>query len=175
MLITVTVLNNQLTCSWSILEFNIPSNILAPFREGKFDPLTDQEQQLLELFKGKPEPFYIIGTAVSKLPTPTEEEKLVLQHETGHGLYCANPDYKREVLQALQGLGEPSRKKMREWLLHDYAETSIVDETHAYLLDGPDYLKTCGIEGNDIETVSRNLRTIYDKYYQIQKQALDLV
>jgi len=155
--------------------FNIPSRILNPFREGHFDPLTEQEQHLLELFSDKSEPFYIIGTTKPKMPTASEEERLVLQHETAHGLFCANSDYRKEVLQTLTQLSDSTRKQLREWLLPEYAESSIVDEIHAYLLDGSVYLKQEGLEAEDIETVSNALHEIYDKYYQIQQQALDLV
>lgn len=152
--------------------FNIPSRILKPFREGAFDPLSPQEQYLLSLFDGKEDPYYIIGTSVAKMPTPSTEDKLVLQHETAHGLFCANGDYQKEVLKVLENLAPTTRQKMHEWLAWDYAESSITDEIHAYLLDGPHYLETQGIISDDIESISNQLHQIYEKYYQIQKEAL---
>ena len=41
--------------------FNIPSHILTPFYEGKFNPLTKEEQMILNLFKNEKKPFYQRG------------------------------------------------------------------------------------------------------------------
>src|SRR3990167_8171616 len=40
--------------------FNIPSEVLEPFYEGKFNPLADYEQKFLDLFKEKRDgKFYV--------------------------------------------------------------------------------------------------------------------
>src|SRR3989338_320286 len=45
------------------LGFNVPSFALQPFLEGKFDPLSSPEQDLLGSISAKKgEPFYLIGT-----------------------------------------------------------------------------------------------------------------
>jgi len=41
--------------------FNIPSVVLKPFYEGKFNPLSQSEKELLKMFQNKKEKFYIIG------------------------------------------------------------------------------------------------------------------
>ncbi len=42
--------------------FNVPSTAMQPFYEGKFDPLSEKERQLLQLFEGTlSERFYVIG------------------------------------------------------------------------------------------------------------------
>src|SRR3989344_6116167 len=38
--------------------FNIPSWVLAPFYEGKFDPLLEKERVFLKLFSGIQDKFY---------------------------------------------------------------------------------------------------------------------
>src|SRR6266481_5073696 len=77
--------------------FNIPSYILQPFRNGKFNPLTAKERNLLSLFENDTEPFYIIG--VSK---DSSSGKLLLEHEIAHGLFYSNQEYKEKALAILK-------------------------------------------------------------------------
>ena len=74
--------------------FNIPSYVLVPFYEGKFNPLTVSENQILELFKENEGSFYIIG-----LYSKNENLKLSLDHEIAHGLFYTEPEYKEKVLK----------------------------------------------------------------------------
>ncbi len=60
--------------------FNIPSYILKPFYEGKFDPLSEGEKEFLDIFRGKAEPFYIIGTSKENPPE-------YMDHELAHALF----------------------------------------------------------------------------------------
>jgi hypothetical protein len=76
--------------------FNIPSTILQPFYEGKFHPLSEAEQRILDLFRDKEHPFYIIG--VHKESKSFEK---LLRHETAHGLFFTNPEYKKEALDII--------------------------------------------------------------------------
>lgn len=155
--------------------FNIPSKILAPFREGKFGKLSEQEQQLLSLFENLAEPFYIIGTAKCEDPTP--EDVLVLPHEIAHGLYTTCPAYNDEVKSVLVTMSLETYQDLHTWLSPDYAETSIFDEMHAYLLDGPEYLRTqqiglAGLVRDDVERLHKKLKEVYERYYKLQKNAL---
>ena len=67
--------------------FNFPSKVLTPFKEGLFDPLTTEEERLLDLFKYRDDEFYIIGA----------QNNSVLRHELAHALYSTNPKYKKEI------------------------------------------------------------------------------
>lgn len=112
--------------------FNIPSYILKPFLEGKLDPLSDNERQLLGLFKEKND-FYIIG--ISK------KSKHLLDHETAHGLYYTNKDYKKKIMNVLKKYDTSIIKdEIRE--TGGYSEEVLDDEVHAWLLDIPQELKS---------------------------------
>jgi len=43
--------------------FNLPSKILKPFYDGKFNPLSDKEKQLLSIFKKMKGNYYIVAVA----------------------------------------------------------------------------------------------------------------
>jgi len=142
--------------------FNIPSWVLEPFLEGKFDPLSHQEKWFLRLFRWrrddncKLQRFYIIGTA------GTEDE--ALRHETAHGLFYVSEDYKTEVQKALTGLKEETLKEIRDYLSMDYYENSLEDEVHAYTMER---LETLEVEVTpDVEHVCLQLNEIYDRYWK---------
>jgi hypothetical protein len=77
--------------------FNIPSYVLKPFYEGKFDPLSKKEQEFLELFSDRQGEFYIIGTSAE-----AEPERRALPHEIAHGLWATDKSYKKAVRTILQ-------------------------------------------------------------------------
>lgn len=117
--------------------FNIPSHILAPFLEGKFDPLSDEEKVFLEHFKDISHPFYIIGLFGD---INSDRAKTILQHETAHGLFYTKPDYKEKVLNVLK---KYDLTMLKDWLrsLGGYHETVLDDESHAYTLFGSAKIK----------------------------------
>lgn len=141
--------------------FNIPSWVLTPFLEGKFNPLSHQEQWFLRLFRwrrseGKLKDFYIIGTHGDGSES--------LKHETAHGLFYVNPDYKSEVQEVLKELKSDTRKAIEEYLVVDYHENSLEDEVHAYTLEELATLDVAVTE--DVEMVSNKLCEIYDRYWK---------
>jgi len=136
--------------------FNIPSWVLDPFKEGKLDPLAQDELDFISLFGGRDGKFYIIGTH--------GQEPDALNHEIAHGLYYVEPAYKEQVLKAVSGLKETSRKAIFDFLAEDYAESSLEDELHAYLLDSLEILASRRICGKDIKSVSKAINDIYLKF-----------
>lgn len=104
---------------------NIPSYILKPFIEGKFDPLTQEEQKLVNLFKNLDHPYYVIGV---------HKEHDALLHETAHGLYYTNEEYKKKVDDVLKNYETDDFEK--ELLKIGYCEEVLADEVHAYALSG---------------------------------------
>ena len=110
--------------------FNIPSYVLVPFYEGKFNPLTVSENQILELFKENEGSFYIIG-----LYSKNENLKLSLDHEIAHGLFYTEPEYKEKVLEILN---KYDLEVLKTWLRSKggYHEVVLLDECHAYGLTG---------------------------------------
>lgn len=115
--------------------FNIPDTAIRAFQEGLFDPLTEEEQKLLDLVKDKTGKFYIIGVF-------RNEE---VQHELAHGLYYIDSRYKKQVdnlLSNYAGLLDP----LRALLLKDgYHEAVLNDEMHAYALADLQWLKNRGV------------------------------
>lgn len=105
--------------------FNFPSSVLIPFKEGLFDPLTIEEQRLLDLFRYRNDKFYIIGA----------QNNNVLRHELSHALYASNPKYKLEIDSFLQ----KNQKKLRETnkyiLQKGYCKEVLNDEIQAYITD----------------------------------------
>ena len=141
--------------------FNIPSWVLDPFLEGKFNPLSREEEWFLSLFrerKQQDDKFYIIVTYGDL----GEEE--ALKHETDHGLFYVNPSYKEEVREALKGLEEKTVSDIREALAPDYHETSLEDEIHAYTMEKLSAIRVEVTE--DVRRVSSKLCEIYDKYWK---------
>ena len=112
--------------------FNIPSYVFDAFKRGLFDPLTEDEQYLLNLFKDKDYEFYVIGTH-------SGDDKESLRHEMCHALYYLNSEYKKEVQEYLVNF---DLRKLNKWLLEmGYCEEVLLDECHAYLASDSTYLK----------------------------------
>lgn len=130
--------------------FNFPSKVLIPFKEGLFDPLTTEEQKLLELFKYRSDNFYIIGA----------QNNSTLRHELAHALYASNPKYKIEVDNFLK----KNQKKLKSTNLYilskGYCKEVLNDEIQAYITDNDDnelINVTC-------PSVIAGINKIYQKY-----------
>ena len=116
--------------------FNIPSYILKPFYDGKFDPLSEKEKQLLKLFKNENGKFYIIG-----IHKDTKSVVNLLKHEMAHGLFYTNDEYRKNVQNIL---AQYDLKKIKNELREKggYHEEVLDDEVHAYSLDSVNKLKS---------------------------------
>jgi len=133
--------------------FNIPSYILRPFYEGRFDPLSKQEKFFLDTFKDELGTFYIIG--VHKEMKKIDQ---LLKHEIAHGLFYTNENYKAEVLQVLSRFDVRSiKEELRSKA--GYHEQVLEDEVHAYSIDSRKKLKT-----PIAKNLSEKLRRLYKKY-----------
>lgn len=105
--------------------FNVPSTAFQPFYEGKFDPLSEKEKQLLRLFKGLRERFYVIGVYDAGA-------KHSLTHELAHALYFIDDDYREAVRKAMRGYDTSALAKgLAET---GYAQHVIRDEIQAYII-----------------------------------------
>ena len=112
--------------------FNIPSHIISPFKEGKFDPLSEKELGLINVLKEETGNFYIIGVH-KELELPRRQQNL--KHEVAHGLFYTNPQYKTEVQNILSKYDLTDLKK---WLksINGYHDGVLEDECHAFSLTG---------------------------------------
>lgn len=108
--------------------FNFPSSVLMPFKEGLFDPLTTEEQRLLDLFKYRSDNFYIIGA----------QSTSTLRHELSHALYASNLKYKLEIDSFLHK-NQKKLKKTNSYILQKgYCKEVLNDEIQAYITDNDD-------------------------------------
>lgn len=144
--------------------FNIPSDILRPFYEGKFDPLSEKEKWMLDQFKNIAGKFYIIGTFKSKGKKKKKENLDTLKHEMAYALFFTNEEYKAEVRRILEPL---NLKKFKKALVKDgdYHESVLEDECHAYILGNQKWLKsTWEIKVGPFKKAHKKLKKVFDKY-----------
>ncbi len=109
--------------------FNFPSKIFLPFYNGKFDPLSSSEKEVLNMFKENRHPYYVISTFRNN---PNLNE--ILNHEIAHGLFCTDNLYHEAVLGVLNS-ANISEFKNELRALGGYHEDVLLDEVHAYILD----------------------------------------
>lgn len=135
--------------------FNIPSSALVPFYDGHFDPLTADEQAVLNHFKGvKNIRFYIIATAGN---TPLR----TLKHEIAHALYFLNPAYRQEVDSVLATANLEPLKHFLVKQFSDYHEAVLDDEAHAYLGQSSQELEEHGFSTAPYDSLIKKLQDIY--------------
>lgn len=136
--------------------YNIPSYILKPFLSGLFDPLSEQEKELLNLFRYRTDDFYIIGS--------NDGDDDTLDHEICHALWYTVPKYR----SAAQKVLIENQKQLRpvydyiSGMMYDYSVYD--DEVHAYMSADLDSLKDEGIEAP--ENVHKQLRALKKKYFK---------
>lgn len=108
--------------------FNFPSSVLTPFKEGLFDPLTIEEQRLVDLFKYRSDNFYIIGA----------QSKATLRHELSHALYTTNPKYKDEINKFFIKHKHKLKNTIKYIKDKGYCDEVLFDEIQAYITDNDD-------------------------------------
>lgn len=135
--------------------FNIPSYVLKPFFEGKFNPLSKKEKQLLNLFKDIKNKYYIIGIhkGMNK-----KKIKYLLRHEIAHAMFYTDSNYRLEVLHILKKY-DVSKIKDKLSSMGGYARSVLDDEVHAYSLD---FFIPLKIFSNIF--LSLRIRRIFSKY-----------
>lgn len=141
--------------------FNIPSKVLEPFYEGKFNPLSKEEKSLLRLFKNKrKKKFYIIATFKNS-------GKHLLKHEIAHGLFYTNPKYKKEVIKILRKIDKSVKIKIINYLSKyggGYHSSVWTDEIHAHVLADLNYLRKYGVDPDKLFKTNKILNEMFDKY-----------
>ncbi len=105
--------------------FNVPSTAFQPFYEGKFDPLSEKEKQLLRLFENLRERFYVIGIYDA-------DAKDSLTHELAHALFFIDAAYREAVRKAMRGYD--TQKLAGQIAEAGYAKHVIPDELQAYMV-----------------------------------------
>jgi len=137
--------------------FNIPSRVLMPFRESRFDPLSQKEKRLLKVTEKIKEPFYLIGAVVStNLST--------IKHEFVHGLFYTDPIYRRKVLRCLRDL---DLRHFEEVLVgtSGYNPSFCNDEINAYATTGTSDLIDDGLDVAKVMPICRVLRKLFREHF----------
>lgn len=105
--------------------FNIPSEALIPFYQGKFDPLSRKEKILLRMFKKVQGEFYIIGTGRG-------ERDGYKEHELVHALLNTDKAYSAKVSDCLDEFNTYYLRKKLEKM--KYRKELVYDEINAYAI-----------------------------------------
>lgn len=130
--------------------FNVPSTALRPFRDGKFDPLSEKEKRLVRLFERAREPFYVIGVFGRAAQS--------LTHELAHALFFTDADYGQAVREAMRDYDtRPLQREIRE---AGYADHVVPDETQAYLVAPSEKL---GVVTPALAPLKRKLRSLFKR------------
>jgi hypothetical protein len=108
--------------------FNFPSKVLIPFKEGLFDPLTPEENRLLDLLRYRNDHFYIIGA----------QNNSILRHELSHALYASNIEYRQEIDEFLHKNKSKLKQTNKYILDKGYCKDVLNDEIQAYITDNDD-------------------------------------
>ncbi|MDP2628624.1 MAG: ABC transporter ATP-binding protein [Nanoarchaeota archaeon] len=135
--------------------FNVPSKVLKPFRKGYFDPLSEQEEKLLKIFKKEKGEFYIIAVYGKK-------NFRTLKHEIAHALFHTNKSYKEKVTKIIKRY--KTGKIKRDLLAsHGYNKKVLIDEIQAYCVA---YEKV--LNANFPKKMREQVQEIFERYYQIK-------
>ena len=137
--------------------FNIPSKVLEPFRDGQFNPLTEKEQNLLNICRNASGDFYVLGV------TPKAEYFTeTLKHEFVHGAFDVNPNYRAEVISCIKDHGiREINNGLRKM---GYHENVFSDETNAYVLVEPDTIQDL-VNISNTKNLRFRLDNIFKKYF----------
>jgi hypothetical protein len=117
---------NNYHTTW--IGFNFPSKVLIPFKNGLFDPLTQEEKNLLELVGYRTDNFYIIGA----------QNNSVLRHELSHALYSHNIQYQKEIDTFIKHNKSKLNKTIKYIKDKGYTDDVLNDEIQAYITDNED-------------------------------------
>ena len=142
--------------------FNIPSYILKPFYKGKFNPLSQEEEKLLELLKNiKEKKFYVIGTLKKR-------NKKDIKHEIAHGLFYTNNKYRRNVKKILKKIDKEEKNKIINLLIkiEGYSKKVLEDELHAYILADLAWLRRNRMKITKLKNIHQMLDQNFNKFYK---------
>lgn len=106
---------------------NLPDNVFRPFIEGQFIGLTDFENNLIQVVRGKSAPYYVVMTSESAL--------YCRDHEIAHALWYTNKEYRDEAERILYawkmfdtGLADPIAQLRKA----GYSDKVMDDELHVF-------------------------------------------
>ena len=116
-----------------------------------------KEIELIEVVRSIPNVKYIIGVMVGK--------DAALDHELAHALFHINKEYKAKAIALVNELPRKIRTDM-EWKLSvmGYSKKTMVDELHAYMIDGFDVYQFNKKELKVIAGIRKSFNKLYSEY-----------
>ena len=146
--------------------FNVPSHCLVPFLEDNVIPDRNKyDDFMLDIIQKIKEheddhPFYLIGTSTDYCEG--------LSHELAHALYTVDTDYHREANLLLQTLPPEILETAQKYHpKHNYPQSTIDDEIHAYCATG-----LCMLRHVINDDLTEPFTELFQKYIQKSKQNL---
>ena len=138
--------------------FNIPSRILSSFLQGLFDPLTEQEQTLVDFFRysSLDHPFYIIGA----------NDDDVFKHELNHAFYTYSNDYQLSINSLFDSKLEYIKYALEYLLTKGYCRYMLYDELQAYILDNDEEVVSLINDPSTVAQVLSYHQHFEDKYHE---------
>jgi hypothetical protein len=137
--------------------FNVPAQAMIPFVAGEFDPLSKEEQGLIDALRYQPNDYYLIGTHEG-------DEPETLLHEKLHAIYYLRPAYKLQVDEYLATVFNtgPVMRHLRD---KGYHEQVIQDELQAYMGGSKEYLREEGFfKDNHLEAACDEVLNMAQPY-----------
>lgn len=134
---------------------NVPAHIFKAFQLGRFDPLSKEEQNLLNKLP-KSGDYYVIGTS------GTKQDMWAINHEIAHGLFYINKTYRDTSTKLIKKYSRQLAKLFKKLGEIGYSKSVYIDEAQAYISTDDGWLKS-----NDIQIpvkLSDALRALFNKY-----------
>lgn len=128
--------------------FNLPSKILKPFKNGLFDPLTDEEKELLDLFKYRQDDFYIIGA----------NDEATIRHELAHALFAYSISYRNKINDICKIYKRQLTPVVKYLIDKGYHKDVINDEIQAYVTDHDDDFILANLDKKIIKIINDTYR-----------------
>ena len=140
--------------------YNVPSNELKPFFDGKFNPLSRAEERVLSILKDIKGKYYLIATF-----SLNRTQQKTLDHEITHGIYCFEKEYQKKVNDYINSADTNEIEKLLVKKGYSKKRKKIVDEINAYLTNDLDWLRKKGLKGKQYNKYSRDLIKLRKPYW----------
>jgi hypothetical protein len=158
--------NFTYTLDWG--GFNVPGHVVRDYFTLFMPDLNDKENCLCNMLAdeiGGTHKFYVIGhyEKENKLDW-TQDGTLfsALAHETAHGLFYVNDEYRKLALNLIKMMPAALRKKMEDGLkkIGGYCRSVMKDEMQAYLATSDDaYIKK--VFGGGFKMIAKKFRGLF--------------
>ena len=146
--------------------YNIPDYGFKRFLDGGFNPLSVEEQWLVDQIKEKVDlkkPFYIVGYS--------KDDSHAHNHELSHALYYLSFTYKDKTNAVVKDIPQSELQPLNRFLAQrKYDQSVLRDEMIAYLMADKEFLKKGGGWSDAYEPYHKKLVRIYSEYNSEIKQ-----